>query len=173
VTDVVTLTPEQVELVKRIANERNDNKRSHDVRSRRFATAKSEFHIDYVGVAGEVAVSGLLNVPFDDAVFLGGDKGVDLILPTGHTVDVKTGAKRGYRFGLCGDGLAGLKADIGILCWRLSENEIEVVGWTHRKHLLEHHSVVDMGYGDSVVLEPHNMLPMERIIDYLAELETA
>jgi len=87
---LVNLTYENIIEIASIANQRQLNKRQNNVKEQAFKPEINKgFKLDFFGLLGEFAVSKIFNIEIDKEIYLGGDKGYDLLIH-GKKIDVKT-----------------------------------------------------------------------------------
>lgn len=165
-TITYALTPEDLALVERLAHLRNDRKEALRVKSKKFDRSKSEYEAHYEGLLGELGAARVLELPIDTAELLSGDKGVDLTLPAGLSVEIRFRTKRGWDFALNGPDISFMKSDIGILVWPgTTPNSVELMGWTSRVHMVMHAVTDNFGKGDRLVLKHDRTLPMHSLLN--------
>jgi hypothetical protein len=160
-----TLSPEDLALVDRLAHLRNDRKEALRVKSKKFDPSKSEYEAHYEGLRGELGAARVLGLPIDTAELLSGDKGVDLTLPSGLSVEIRYRTQRGWDFALNGADISFMKSDIGILVWPThTSNKVELMGWTSRVHMVMTAVTDNFGKGDRLVLRHDRTLPMHSLL---------
>jgi hypothetical protein len=160
------LTSEDLALVERLAHLRNDRKEALRVKSKKFDLSKSEYEAHYEGILGELGAARVLGLPIDTTELLSGDKGVDLTLPCGLSVEIRYRTKRGWDFALNGVDISFMKSDIGILVWPGHQpNSVELMGWTSRVHMIMHARMDNFGKGDRLVLAHDRLVPMHTLME--------
>jgi len=120
-------TEEDLDLARNLARLRNGNKKKHNVQSRKKDNSQGEEEIHKVGLMGEIAVARVLNTRVNQTIDKSGDDGYDVEVGP-LTVEIKTrkGEEKDYAMY---NASADIQADIGILCWLVKSNVVEVVGW--------------------------------------------
>lgn len=130
----VYLSPREQRELQALAVAINENKRHLPARTWHH----DAFQARYLSLCAERAVARITGAEHQVAVYPGGDKGIDLVLPTGQTVQVKARSQR-YR-DLATDGIRfweELQADVYILCWPTEDQQgITIVGYVTRERFL-------------------------------------
>ena len=158
-------TADDLALIEKISHARNDRKEKKGVRSKKFDQTRSEYETHYIGVFGELGILKGCGLEIDEEAWLGGDQGIDCVLPCGLTLQVRYRAKRGWDYALNSDNLREFKTDIGILGWPGEEKDsVEIVGWTTKAHfaLLAHRD--NFKHGDRLVLHHKKLISIEKFL---------
>lgn len=163
---VYVLDEEELALVDRLAHLRNDRKERLGIRSKKFDRSKSEFEAHYQGILGELGACRALGLDSIDLTErLSGDGGVDLVLPSGLSLEIRYRTKRGWDFALNGNTLSYFKSDIGVLVWPGPvPNSVELMGWTTRVHFANKAKTQNFGYGDRLVLAHSSLMPVKSLL---------
>lgn len=178
---VTTLTDDERDWLRDLAERRQRIKEEYRVRSRKHdgnegRTAEVDRH--YEGLCGEYVAARHLRVTIDTSVSpKGNQRGWDLLLPNGATVEVMTRRRRGWAYALKGEDLSAFKADIGVLVWPGLMMEpygtYEVVGWTTREHFATRAQVEDFKYGGRLTIRHGYMGRPATLAEYLIASEKA
>jgi hypothetical protein len=88
---------------------------------------------DLVGVVGEYEFARLFDLDWDYSQKIGGDQGIDFVLPSGITVDVKT-FRKPYNLIQEKD---KLPADVYVLAgYNDQTHTAEILGWSYKEELM-------------------------------------
>ena len=156
----ITLTARELELARIAAHIRNDVKEARGVTSKKIYDKRGEWDTHYMGLCAEIAVAKVLETGVYLEFGLKGDSGVGDLLVNGWSIQVKCGAKEGYRYALFGE--ADLfKADFGVLVYLLSENTYRIHGIISRKKFRQESEALDWGYGKTTVAQPELFTPLD------------
>ncbi len=119
--------------------------------------------IDYLGVRAEIAVAKLFGF---DSIGMGIDDGSDFYFDE-VSIDVKATFYKSGR--LIFKNRDKVKADVIVLVNQVSENVLNIEGWSTKEHFLKKAEVKDLGSGSTLVLEPENLFPIEELWLYLQQ----
>lgn len=147
---------------------RNRWKFINGIRSRKFSRGKSELEVQYVGIVAELAVAGVLGIPYNPPLLLGGDD-FDLVDKSGRTIEVKFRNHPKGDFALSNAKPESFQADLGVLVVPLypeiGDNALlHLVGWITREEFLDRCDRVNYGYGDRLAVERDALRPMGSLI---------
>lgn len=175
----VNITETEVTMLWGIVNERQKNKRSAGVTDERRSVKHTSADIEYVGLAGEYAVSKALGLAFDSSTSAKGDGGFgDLTFHDGRTIAVKTTTTIGGSYNLKGDDPSLMYDDIQILCSLPVHNNgtthntkldreqmVRIVGYMERPDFLQHVQVKESTTGKYLSVHPDHFYPIQDLID--------
>jgi len=118
---------ENLDFALSLARLRNENKKRNGVRSRKKDNSQGEEEIHRVGLMGEIAVARVLDTRVNKSIDKSGDDGFDVeIGPLTAEIKTRQGKEKAYAMY---DASSDSEADIGILCWIINKNVVDVVGW--------------------------------------------
>jgi hypothetical protein len=152
------------------AEERQLNKESRNVQSKRFDPSKSDLQIHLEGMRAEFAAARLLGASLNWELLTGGDKNKgDLTLSDGRTASVKFRKKRGWDFALQSANPDEFKEDIGILVYPSDKHfrALDIFGWISREDFIKNSKIRDYKYGDRLIVGPAGMNPTASLIEQL------
>jgi hypothetical protein len=162
----VTLEPEEVQVTLDFIKRMREDKVAHDVADKMFDINNTSEGINIIGHLGEMAVGKVLQVPVDTEVRTGGDDGNDLHY-LGNTIQVKTSTLKSLIFNhprLFKSDLAVLVQFIGADKRKAEDDPRFVIwGWMERKEFLDKHYTRNFGYGNRLVVDAENLLPLDMI----------
>jgi len=141
------------------AHERHKYKQDWQVKTQRVDQKRDDFAITREGMAGEWAVSKVIDTPVNLDLHPGGDAGWDFEY-CGIKIDVKTSKAKYLLFNT----LSSFKADLAVFARYLNEYQVELVGAITRKDFVAKHQLKNFGYGDKYVVDP---LLLNDVRDYL------
>ena len=141
------------------AHERHKYKQDWQVKTQRVDQKRDDFAITREGMAGEWAVSKVIDTPVNLDLHPGGDAGWDFEY-CGIKIDVKTSKAKYLLFNT----LSSFKADLAVFARYLNEYQIELVGAITRQDFVAKHQLKNFGYGDKCVFDP---LLLNDVRDYL------
>ena len=127
--------------------------------SNRVDQKRDDFSITREGMAGEWAVSKVIDTPVNLDLHPGGDAGWDFEY-CGIKIDVKTSKAKYLLFNT----LSSFKADLAVFARYLNEYQVELVGAITRQDFVAKHQLKNFGYGDKCVVDP---LLLNDVRDYL------
>ena len=156
---IVRLSEQDTYEIAWAANDRYQYKKSLGIVSNRVDQKRDDFSITKEGMAGEWAVSKVLDVPVNLELHPGGDAGWDFEYKS-TKIDVKTTRSRYLMFKT----LANFKADLAVFARYLNEYQVELVGAITRTEFVAVHQLKNFGYGDNCVVDP---LLLNDVRDYL------
>lgn len=120
-------TKEDLDFASSLARLRNENKKRHNVQSRKKDDSQGEEEIHRVGLMGEIAVARILDTRVNQTIDKSGDDGFDVeIGPLTAEIKTRKGEKKDYAMY---DASSDIEADVGILCWVVDSKRVKVVGW--------------------------------------------
>lgn len=155
----VQLTPEDMEVVKRVAHQRNDIKEAHQIKAR-YQMNREMIASHIMGVAAEYAVAKAFNVEIDYRWGLRGDLGYDLIINRWRC-DVKCSPRVGYDFVLNATNPHTFGADYGILAYQEGADCYFIYGVISKERIITKGRIRDFGYGPRWCVSPEFLIGPE------------
>ena len=124
-----TLTQEEMDLVRRVTKERDENKRQYNVTSQKVDRSQGESEVRLVGTMGEVAVAHEFDMDLNRTVQASGDDGWD-VRKGSVTAEVKTRRGEELDYAMY-DNSSDVDADLAVLAWQ-EGRLITIAGWLAR-----------------------------------------
>lgn len=154
------LTAAEDEACAKLADQRVKYAREADRKDGRVATDLSGYEIDLMGCKGELATCKYLGIDWEPVVDRP-DGGVDIVLPGGATIDVKSALKIGHR--LLFKRLEAFRADIAVLAYaHPAKRDVYLAGWCTREEFLAGHTRI-FACKNAPGLEARQLHPMESL----------
>lgn len=158
-----------------------EDRAAADVRAKRIVQQRGkpatgeDYERKYIGLLGELAVARAFGLTIDATSIASerpyeSDRGVDLTLPSGLTVQVKTtrlksSNSRSMHLILHSADDSDFRSDIAALVCLLPDRETaQIVGWVSRERFADQYIVKNMGSGDRAVLRGDNLEPVELLL---------
>jgi hypothetical protein len=123
------LTPEEMDLVREINRERQENKREYNVTSQKVDDSQREDEVSLVGIMGEVATAHEFGMDVNRTVDPSGDNGWD-VRKGSVTAEVKTRRGEELDYAMY-DAHSDVDADLAILAWQQGKL-LTIAGWLSR-----------------------------------------
>lgn len=160
------LSDRDIEMVQRITFARQDKKRRHRVRTKKYDVKRDDFGVAYLGFFGEVAVARMLCIEPDERVLVGGDGGTDLVF-AGRRLQIKTTISPRTKDWLYVNDEQAFSpyCHYGILC-NIDDYEttVTVRGIIDRQDFIQKSEVKNFGYGERLAVHSKQLLNMNALI---------
>ena len=169
------MTQADEELAMKIAHQRNDGKVNRNIRSNKFYNGRSEIDTHVSGARAEIAICRTVpGAQMDTQERLDGDKNThDIIMPWGHTCEVKYRRKTKWDYALNSNRINDFKSNIGILVWPgNTPKQLDICRMISQARFRKISLVHNFGYGDRLVVKWNNMSTFEQYIEFCKELPT-
>jgi len=141
-----------IELIQVVADERD---RCENLRPWKWAPFRTRDDTNFVGACGEAAFAQEFGLPFDvrNTGKENGDNGVDFVLPSGLTVDVKTARKPKWLLVRP----RRRHADVYVLARFTDPSHVDLLGWHWGSEVMSRALLDRGGYG----IKSHSMAVAE------------
>ena len=162
----VTVSKERVEETLEFVKAMREAKEKHNVTDKMFDRNNTSAGINVIGHLGEQAIGQALGFPVDTTVLIGGDNGSDMVVD-GTTIQVKTSQLKSLIFNASWQ----FKSDIAVLVQYVGEDKTKseedprfiIWGYVDRDTFKANHYKKDYGYGERLVMDAKDLLPIESL----------
>ena len=163
---VVTLEPEDLAEIDELAGKRNSTQADNGVRENKHCTRYGRKETNGIGLYGEMGYEIYPGIPLDRSRVIGGDGGLDGRW-RGWTCQIKTAGSPGFKtqYVIYDDEVQAWKPDITLLALKLSDREVQLMGWIYGMDFLGKWHARNFSYGDRMVVPPTLLNPVDMLFD--------
>lgn len=162
------LSEDELHTAAAIANERNADKESAGIKSKKIAKDRSDLEVHMENAKARIAVARSLGIEeITHTVRKNGRCGEpDFFLPNGLSVEVHYRDRAGWDYALSSCDYKDFKADVGVLVWPGDNNKsVTIVGWISKIALLDRAEVKDYNYGPRLAVPASKMQRMKKLFE--------
>jgi hypothetical protein len=163
---LVDLNEDEMQYVTGLAHDRNEEKKQRLVKSKKYASHRSDFDIHFDSARARMAIAKLLGLDMDESADVHGRRGrPDFTLRNGLTLEVHYRSQLNWDYALSSSDVKDFRADVGVLVWPgTSRSNVRLVGWTSKINFVMRSIVKDYGYGPRLALQAKNTFPIETLL---------